>query len=64
MTDISSLGLSIDTSAFSVPAEMMRLLELLSHIEDKPADEQVALIRSHVVATYEDAIEVASGETA
>ncbi|KWT70769.1 hypothetical protein APY04_0830 [Hyphomicrobium sulfonivorans] len=42
----------------------MRLLELLSHIEDKPADEQVALIRSHVVATYEDAIEVASGETA
>lgn len=63
MTEVAGLGFEVHTDSLNTSAEMMRLLALMQRIEDKPAAEQLALIRAHIVATYEDATEVDCGPT-
>jgi len=69
MTDISSLGFSVDTRQLKrigpahVHREMKCLLGLMDRIKRLPASEQIALIRAHVSATAQDAaLEVSSGQ--
>jgi len=66
MTDINSLGFSVDSSPLhrigtrQVHREMKRILGLMDKIKAKPPAEQIALIRAHVAATAHDvAVEAA-----
>ncbi|WP_414461817.1 hypothetical protein [Hyphomicrobium sp. DY-1] len=39
----------------ALAAEMERILELMNRIKEKPLKEQIALIRSHISTTVEEA---------